>query len=127
MASEWYYSHEGQRHGPVSSEQLRELVATGKLRPDDLIWKEGMDNWMPAGKAKKLFPADAATAQAPASVPTRVGDVDGPSVGGMPPDIAHKKLAAGLTAIQVGSFGIHKFILGQNTAGLIMLLVTLVS
>lgn len=38
-----------------------------------------------------------------------------------------KKLAAGLCAIFIGSFGIHKFVLGYTTAGLIMLLVTLLT
>ena len=40
---------------------------------------------------------------------------------------AEKKLAAGICAIVVGSLGIHKFILGYNTAGIIMLLVTLLT
>ncbi|MBK9576892.1 MAG: TM2 domain-containing protein [Fibrobacterota bacterium] len=35
-----------------------------------------------------------------------------------------KKLAAGLTAVLLGSLGIHKFILGYQTQGLIMLLVS---
>ena len=38
-----------------------------------------------------------------------------------------KKLAAGLCAILVGTFGIHKFILGYATAGLIMLLTTVLT
>lgn len=37
-----------------------------------------------------------------------------------------KKLAAGLLGIFLGAFGIHKFILGYNTAGIIMLCVSLV-
>jgi len=37
----------------------------------------------------------------------------------------NKKLLAGLLAIFVGSLGIHKFILGYNTEGIIMLLVSL--
>ena len=48
----------------------------------------------------------------------------------MAPDIdtelSNKKLAAGLTGIFLGAFGIHKFILGYNRPALIMLLVTLV-
>ena len=36
-----------------------------------------------------------------------------------------KKLAAGICAILLGSFGVHKFILGYTTPGLILLLVTL--
>ena len=35
------------------------------------------------------------------------------------------KIACGLCAILVGSFGIHKFLLGQTTPALIMLLTTL--
>ncbi|MEN9213692.1 MAG: TM2 domain-containing protein [Gloeomargarita sp. DG02_4_bins_56] len=37
---------------------------------------------------------------------------------------ASKKIAAGLCGIFLGSFGVHKFILGYTTEGLIMLLVT---
>jgi TM2 domain-containing membrane protein YozV len=37
------------------------------------------------------------------------------------------RLALGVVALSVGSFGIHKFILGRNVEGLIMLLVTLLS
>ena len=39
-------------------------------------------------------------------------------------EVSNKKLAAGLLAIFLGSFGIHKFVLGHTRAGLIMLLVT---
>jgi TM2 domain-containing membrane protein YozV len=38
-----------------------------------------------------------------------------------------KKVAAGVCGILLGSLGIHKFILGMNTAGLIMLLSTLLT
>ena len=40
---------------------------------------------------------------------------------------ANKKLAAGLCGILVGAFGVHKFILGYTTEGVIMLLVSLLS
>ena len=42
-------------------------------------------------------------------------------------EASNKKLAAGLLAIFLGSFGVHKFALGYNTAGLIMLLVTVLT
>jgi TM2 domain-containing membrane protein YozV len=38
-----------------------------------------------------------------------------------------KKVAAGVCAILLGSLGIHKFILGMTTAGLIMLLSTVLT
>jgi TM2 domain-containing membrane protein YozV len=42
-----------------------------------------------------------------------------------PPAGAEKKLAAGLCGILLGGMGIHKFILGYSTEGIIMLLVTI--
>jgi TM2 domain-containing membrane protein YozV len=41
-----------------------------------------------------------------------------------PPAGAEKKLAAGICGILLGGLGIHKFILGYSTEGVIMLLVT---
>jgi TM2 domain-containing membrane protein YozV len=77
---------------------------------------------------KNLLPAvGGGIAVAPARAPTRAVDVEHLPVAGMPADISNRKLAAGLTAIQFGAFGIHKFILGQTTAALIMLLVTLLT
>ncbi len=38
-----------------------------------------------------------------------------------------KKLIAGICGILLGAFGIHKFLLGYTTEGLIMLLVTILT
>lgn len=49
---------------------------------------------------------------------------------GRPPDpseAAGKKLAAGLTGVLLGTFGVHKFVLGYNTPGLVMLAVSVAS
>ena len=42
-------------------------------------------------------------------------------------EIANKKLVAGLLGLFLGSLGIHKFMLGYTRAGLIMLLVTVLT
>lgn len=42
-------------------------------------------------------------------------------------EASNKKLAAGLLGIFLGAFGIHKFVLGYTTAGVIMLVVTVVT
>ena len=54
--STWKCRIDGQEHGPLNTEQLRQLAQTGKLEPTDLIWREGLPNWVPASKAKGLFP-----------------------------------------------------------------------
>lgn len=40
------------------------------------------------------------------------------------PELSNKKLAAGLLGIFLGAFGIHKFVLGYTTSGVIMLVVS---
>jgi TM2 domain-containing membrane protein YozV len=42
-------------------------------------------------------------------------------------DFASKKIPAGLCGILLGSLGAHKFIIGQTTPGLIMLLTTVLT
>jgi TM2 domain-containing membrane protein YozV len=44
-----------------------------------------------------------------------------------PTPAADQKIAAGLLAIFLGAFGLHKFYLGYITAGIIMLVVSLFS
>ena len=50
-------------------------------------------------------------------------------MGGAPLQIpgAEKKMVAGLCGILLGVFGVHKFILGYNTEGIIMLAASLVT
>jgi len=43
----WYYADAGRQVGPVEDAQLDELVRSGAVRDDTLIWREGMANWQP--------------------------------------------------------------------------------
>jgi TM2 domain-containing membrane protein YozV len=42
-------------------------------------------------------------------------------------DVSSKKIAAAICAILLGSLGVHKFILGMTTPGLILLLITVLT
>lgn len=55
--SQWYYAKNNQQQGPVSEEQLKQLVASGELQPSDLVWTEGMSQWAEARGMEWLFPA----------------------------------------------------------------------
>jgi hypothetical protein len=71
VPQQWYYVHAGQRQGPVSTDQIKQLLASGQLQPSDLIWKEGMSQWTAASTMKELLPAPAMPSpQVPPSVPT---------------------------------------------------------
>jgi hypothetical protein len=55
VATEWFYSIDGEQVGPVSSSELKQLAASGEITPNDLVWREGMPEWTPARKVKGLF------------------------------------------------------------------------
>lgn len=57
MADQWYVGRNGQKAGPYSTEQLKQMAAAGKLVPSDLLWKEGLETWVPLTKVKGLLPA----------------------------------------------------------------------
>ena len=48
MTERWYYARDQRRQGPVPRERLIDLFRNGWLSPDDLVWSEGMADWMPA-------------------------------------------------------------------------------
>ena len=79
MAHDYYYAVDGQRFGPVSAERIQELASSGKLRPADLIWKEGMADWVPAARLKGLFPAAAYNAMPPPPTPSPPLRAPGPA------------------------------------------------
>ena len=54
----WYYARGESEKGPISTPQIKALAAAGGLRRDDLVWKEGMENWLPAAEVAELFPPD---------------------------------------------------------------------
>jgi hypothetical protein len=60
MADEWHYSIQGNRVGPVGSAELKRLAESGELSPTDLVWKEGLQNWVAASNVKGLFAKSAA-------------------------------------------------------------------
>jgi hypothetical protein len=43
----WFYVLHGQRAGPVSDAQLDELLRSGAITRETLIWRQGMADWQP--------------------------------------------------------------------------------
>lgn len=68
MEKLWHYAKGGEKHGPITAAQLKELAKTGQLSPDDLVWREDMQEWRQARSVKGLFPEQ--TTQRPPKQPT---------------------------------------------------------
>lgn len=70
MASEWHYSREGKRYGPVPLSELKKLAEAGELAPSDFVWKEGLPEWVEASSIKGLLPPeDRSSSQCPPPLP----------------------------------------------------------
>lgn len=54
MSEDWHYTRGGQQNGPVATEMVRELFRTGSLLPQDMVWRPGMANWLPAASVPEL-------------------------------------------------------------------------
>jgi hypothetical protein len=113
MAAQYMYARNGQQFGPVTAKDLRDLVARGQLAPTDLVWKEGLPEWVPAAKLKGLFEGSApsqpalppaaapAAAQPAAAAPTGPTAKAGPAVlAGLRQGLDEVKAAAMATAAQ---------------------------
>jgi TM2 domain-containing membrane protein YozV len=201
VSQEWYYSVDGDRQGPVSGAELKKLAEAGTLKATDLVWKDGMPDWVAAKSIKGLFgtsgvaapassksgeqakarpaPADEDDRPAPARARRRDEDEDEDDrprrrrdedededdrpvrargrdeddddedrpvrrrddddvdededdrprkkKRRVPEDTANKKMVAGLLGILLGAWGIHKFYLGMTTAGIIQIVITVVT
>jgi hypothetical protein len=58
--AQWYYAQQGQRHGPVSQEQLVQLIRAGQVLPTDQAWTSGMQQWAAVASIAALAPAASA-------------------------------------------------------------------
>lgn len=53
----WYYTNDGTtQHGPVSQEELQQLIRDGRLNSSSRVWREGMPQWVYASTVGELFP-----------------------------------------------------------------------
>ncbi len=122
MATYRIIGTDGQQYGPATLEQLRRWIAENRVNGQTLIQPDGALEWKPlssfsefAGEIKNT-PPPLSTAPPTISPPSSATA-----------SRASNKIAAGVCGILLGSLGIHKFILGYTGAGLIMLLVTLLT
>lgn len=80
MASQWYYTRNGDRMGPVNSRHLRSLAVAGRIGPEDLVWRDGMAGWEKAAAIPGLL-AKATPARFQASTSPAVQPAPGISTG----------------------------------------------
>jgi TM2 domain-containing membrane protein YozV len=113
---------DGREYGPVGADQLKQWIAEGRANGQTRTQAEGGADWGPLAG----FPEFHASLGLSAGVPPPVAPPVQPPVATQTPG-ADKKIVAGICGILLGSFGIHKFVLGYTGEGLTMLLITVLT
>jgi uncharacterized RDD family membrane protein YckC len=62
----WYYAEAGQQAGPIDDAQWEQLIQSGRIQPETLVWREGMANWQPYNQVRSAVHG----ASSPAGTPT---------------------------------------------------------
>jgi hypothetical protein len=52
----WFYGQTGNKLGPFSAQQLRDLALAGKILVTDTVWKDGIEKGVLRDRVKNLFP-----------------------------------------------------------------------
>jgi hypothetical protein len=73
----WFFASQGQQQGPFPDARLRELIGSGAVTAETLVWSEGMTGWQKAGDIPGLFSGSGA----PPSIPQSGGPLT--SAGGL--------------------------------------------
>lgn len=106
---------DGRQYGPASVEDIRRYLAENRVNAQTLLLAEGGTEWKALGSFPEFGGGSNAAppplSQPPSAVAAR----------------SSNKVAAGVCGILLGSLGVHKFILGYTAAGLIMLLLSVLS
>lgn len=103
---------DGQKYGPVTTEQVTAWIAEGRANAQTLAQPEGSADWKSLAYLAEFAPTLAAT-----QVPPVIWAADD----------RKSKLIAGLLGILLGGFGVHRFYLGYVAIGVAQILVTLVT
>jgi hypothetical protein len=65
----WWYELDGRQAGPVTAAALARLVDEGRVRPAQLVWKDGMAGWQPIAGVADFAAAFAAVPRATIPAP----------------------------------------------------------
>jgi hypothetical protein len=92
---QWYYARNDQQFGPVSAAELKQLADDGKLAPDDLLWREGMDQWATAINLRGLFSPESTPAGSQPPVAAQGSPAPVASAPARPPATPNRGVALG--------------------------------
>jgi uncharacterized RDD family membrane protein YckC len=64
----WYYAENNERRGPIEDAAFQSMVASGTIKPDTLVWREGLTEWVPCSQASSAASQAAVATVSPLAV-----------------------------------------------------------
>lgn len=55
-AKTWFVILQGRQSGPFSLGEMNAMVSAGTLTSGSYVWKQGMQDWLPASQIPELMP-----------------------------------------------------------------------
>jgi len=52
---EWYYMDDGTQVGPVNDDAIKSLIGSGVIDASTPVWRDGMQDWMEAGRTELVL------------------------------------------------------------------------
>lgn len=91
MKKQWYLYKKGQQHGPYAWEEIWQEAKNGGVGPEDLVWRQGLEDWVRADRIHGLVNIPDFVDKAPP--PPRIANVPGtvPKTKGKAAPVAYKR------------------------------------
>lgn len=131
MEKEWYLIDNGVQRGPMRAEEMLNYGLT----PESMVWTQGMTDWKHAGECVELASIlNGGVRQEPPYTGQPQNNYGGAPYYGQNnygqnnfANSGKSNIAAGLLAIFLGYLGIQYFYIGKVSAGLITILLSIVT
>ncbi len=121
---DWYYiGHYGQL-GPLTRDQVDELVEGGVIVRDTYVWRAGMDAWLPADRVRELGDAfrSAQPFAAPPPPPSPAPRMAAPPVQGFDPHYPQPNFTPTIAPAHYPTFGGLQSDRSRSAAGILQLI-----
>lgn len=95
MSTTWHYMKNGAQAGPATTDEVKNLITTGVIKADTMVWREGLAAWSPANTQSEFAGVAAPAAPPP---PPAAGKSGGPGVFTPDPADVEKNKVMGVLA-----------------------------
>jgi uncharacterized membrane protein len=76
MSIAWHYMRDGVQTGPASTDEIKNLIASGAIKADTLVWREGLASWAAVSTQADFAGVAAPAAPPPPPAPAGSADVE---------------------------------------------------